>query len=119
MSRRFCTAALLAAGFAGFLGTAPALATPTFYNGCFNCEAFGNGQSECVQVGDDETGEGWRCKEEEIFGGLACVTNHEACYNMVTTSGGGGPGGGSQGSECNIGSGSYCPPSCGACNRTP
>lgn len=66
----------------------------------------------CDQVGDGETGGGWKCKETYDLVGSKCQLEGGPCYHITVDGGGGGGGGGE---TCERGPGGVCPAECFSC----
>ena len=90
------------------------------YSGCYNCAYVRVGLTgsgyKCKAAGDNQTGEGTTCIQEDI-GGPTCATSGNPCYNTVVSGGGGTTGTGTGGGgTCAYDNGS-CAPWCAACNQ--
>ena len=117
MRRLSTVLALVLAG--GALATG---AAGEVYYGCFICDPVGltGIAAECQGVGDNETGDGTRCRQDNTLpwpAGPSCSLSGNPCYTTVVDGGGdgGGPTTGGGGS-CRYESG-YCAPWCAACNQ--
>ncbi len=88
------------------------------YEGCFVCSyEFLTGISEiCDQVGNGETGGGWKCYETYDLTGSKCRLDGGPCYNITVNGNGGGGGGGGDDNTCaERGPGGVCPAECFSC----